>query len=442
MKKFMESQTDQGMLMPVYLPEWLPANHEIFWLSTTVDQLDLSAIYVKYQGGGRPAYDPRMMVKVLCYAYMRGVRSSRRIERMLWEDIPMRVLSGNQQPDHWTIAHFRHEHQQELGQLFVQTVRVAVRAGAANLKHVAVDGTKIKANASKHRAMSYKRMVEEETRLDEEIKTYLREAKEVDAEEDRTYGDRRPGQVPKELAEPQKRLEAIRKAKAELEEEARQQAEEERKAREQAGQKPRRKEKEAKPKAKAQRNFTDSESRIMKSSSEGFVQGFNGQVAVDAKNQIIVAADLTNQAADSPHPLGLVDQTKANTGRLPEETSADAGYYSQQNVDGLEERNIEALIPPVKIRHMHWRTAKAPRGRPPKNLSARDRMMRKLLTKKGKERYKLRQITVEPVFGQIKGNRGFRQLLMRGLDAARASWQFECAVHNLLKLHTLGVVPV
>jgi len=440
MKKFIESQPDQGVLMPVYLPDWLPKDHQIYWLSAAVDQLDLSAIYEKYQGGGRPAYDPGMMVKVLCYAYVRGVRSSWQIERMLHEDIPMRVLSGNQQPDFWTVAHFRRRHREELGALFVQTVRVAERAGAVDLRHVAVDGSKLRANASKHNAMSYQRMTEEEKRLEEEIATYLREADEVDASEDQLYGKRKPGRVPAELAEPQKRLEAIRKAKAELEAEARQAAEEKEKADAQKGKKPRKNAEEAKPRKKAQRNFTDAESRIMKT-GDGFVQGYNGQAAVDAKNQIVVACGLTNQAADYPHLPDLVDQVHENTGRWPKEVSADAGYYSQDNLDALAEHGIDALIPPVRIKHMQWRTAKAPRGRPPKNLTTRERMMRKLLTKKGKQRYKLRQTTVEPVFGQIKWNRGLRQLLVRGLDAAKASWQFECAVHNLLKLYTISLQP-
>ncbi len=287
-------------------------------------------------------------------------------------------------------------------------------------------------------------MTEEEKRLEEEIAAYLREADEVDAAEDRLYGRRKPGRVPAKLAEPQKRLEAIRKAKAELEAEARQAAEEKQKADEQKGKKPRKKPRkkveEAKPRAKAQRNFTDAESRIMKT-GDGFVQGYNGQAAVDAKNQIVVACDLTNQAADCPHLPDLVGQVHENTGRWPKEVSADAGYYSQDNLDALARHGIEALIPPVKIKHMQWRTAKAPRGRPPKNLTARERMMRKLLTKQGKQRYKLRQTTVKPVFGQIKWNRGLRQLLMRGLDAAKASWQFECAVHNLLKLYTISLQP-
>ncbi len=347
MKKFIESQPGQGVLMPVYLPDWLPKDHQIYWLSAAVDQLDQSAVYEKYQGGGRPAYDPGMMVKVHCYAYVRGVRSSRQIERMLHEDIPMRVLSGDQQPDFWTIAHFRRRHREELGALFVQTVRVADRAGAVDLRHVAVDGSKLRANASKHRAMSYQRMTEEEKRLEEEIAAYLREA---DAAEDQPYGKRKPGRVPAELAEPQKRLEAIRKAKAELEAEARQTADEKEKADAQKGKKPRK---------KAQRNFTDAESRIMKT-GDGFVQGYNGQAAVDAKNQIVVACELTYRAADCPHLPDLVEQVHENTGRWPKEVSADAGYYSQDNLDALARHGIEALIPPVKIKHMLWRTEPSP----------------------------------------------------------------------------------
>jgi len=433
MKKFLDYQPNQGMLMPAYLSDWLPADHEIHFISEAVDQLDLSAIERAYSGGGRPAYDPRMMVKVLFYAYRLGVRSSRQIERLLYENIPMRVLAGNQQPDHWTINQFRRRHQEALAQLFKQTVLLAAHAGLVGLSHVAIDGTKVKANASRHSAMSYGRMEEAERRLEAEIQAYLKGAAEEDVREDQELGDRRGNELPPQLKEAKKRLEAIRKAKGQLEAEARAKEEERRAAAEREGKRPRRPQGEGKPKARTQYNFTDPDSRIMKA-SDGFVQGYNAQLAVDAKAQIIVAADLTNRAADAPHLPGVVEQIQANCGSLPREMSADAGYYSEANVLELERRGIEGFIPPEKIRHMHWRTAKAPRGRIPKNLDRRGRMMRKLSTKRGKARYKLRQTTVEPVIGQMKWNRNFRQLLRRGLTAARLSWLFECAVHNLLKV--------
>ena len=430
MKKFRPyQQASEQMLLPPSMRDWLPSDHEIYFISDAVEHMDLTKIMASYgEDRGSPPYHPKMMVKVLIYAYARGVRGSRRIERMLWEDVPMRVLAGNQQPDHWTIAAFRRRHLEALGELFAQTVQMAQAAKLVRLGHVAVDGTKVKANASKHRAMSYERMKKEEARLRKDIARYLRESDEVDAEEDEIYGDQRGNELPPELADPKKRLEVIRKAKAELEAEARAKAKAKGKDPETAV-----------PKDKAQRNFTDPDSRIMLSSDKAFIQAYNAQAAVDSEHQIIVAADATNQAADAPHLIDLAKQIERNTGRRPKEISADAGYYSETNVTTLMDAGIETLIPPKKIRHSEWRELTSPRGRPPKDLDLRARMWRKLRTKPARRRYKLRQQTVEPVFGQIKWNRGLRQWLLRGLVATRHSWRFECAVHNLLKMRTAGV---
>lgn len=290
-KKFLEYRMNQGMLMPVFLSDWVPADHEIHLVSQLVEELDLSSIERAYPGGGRPAYSPRMMVKVLFYAYRTGVRSSRKIERMLYEHIPMRVLSGNQQPDHWTINQFRRRHQEALGDLFRQTVVMALKSGLVDLKHVAADGTKLKANASKHSAMSYARMEEAEKRLSEEIDAYFKEADEVDEAEDKELGSGRGNELPPHLATAQKRLEAIRRAKAELEAEAKAKEEAHRAELERQGRKPRGSKQGGKPKARTQRNFTDPDSRIMVKSGQ-FIQGYNGQLAVDSSHHIIVAASL------------------------------------------------------------------------------------------------------------------------------------------------------
>jgi len=421
------------MLMPVYLGDWVPAGHEIHVIGALLDQLDLSKIEGAYPGGGQPAYHPRMMVKILFYAYRLGVRSSRQIERMLYENIPMRVLSGNQQPDHWTVNQFRRRHQEALGELFRQTVSLAMKAGLVDLKHVAGDGTKLKANASKHNAMSYRRMEEAERRISEEIDAYFKEADAVDEAEDREMGDRSGYELPPHLRDARKRLEVIRKAKAELEAEAKV-AEVARQTKlKKEGRKPRKDPEAARPKAQAQRNFTDPDSRVMKRSRD-FIQGYNGQVAVDATHQIIVAADLTNLAPDAPHLPKMVDQVRENCGRDPDEMSFDAGYYSRENLELLRTRHVEAFIPPERISHMHWRTSDPPRGRIPKSLDEKGRMMRKLRTKRGKARYRLRETTVEPVIGQITWNRNLRQLPRRGLQAAKTAWLFECALHNLLKI--------
>lgn len=441
MKHFRPYQPEQLLLLPPSLDEWLPRDHEIYFISDAVDRMDLGRIYARYDNPqGNPPYHPRMMVKVLIYAYMRGIRSSRKIERTLWEDIPMRVLSGNQQPDHWTIANFRRQHLEALGDLLVQTVRMAREAGLVKLGQVAIDGTKVKANASKHSAMSYGRMKQEEERLRKEIAAWFREAEAVDAREDRKYGSRRGDELPPELADRKRRLEAIERAKAVLEAQAREREAQRQASAEKKGKKPRPpKNPPGVPPDKAQYNFTDPESRIMKNGDKAFIQGYNAQAAVDVESQIIVAADLTNQAADAPHLVGLVEQAERNTECALREVSADAGYFSETNVNELVAKGIEVWIPPEKVRHREWRTMSSPRGRIPRGLDLRGRMRRKLRTKRGRARYKLRQQSVEPVFGQIKGNRGLRQFLLRGLVATRASWRFECAVHNLLKMWKAGV---
>jgi Transposase DDE domain len=314
--------------------------------------------------------------------------------------------------------------------------------------HVAIDGTKLKANASKHRAMSYGRMKEEEKRLKEEIERWFEEADAIDAEEDELYGDSNGWSLPEHLSTEEKRLKAIQKAMKELEEEAKQVAEQEQQKENEQEKKKRSKgkgkRKKAKPSAepapKAQLNFTDSESRIMLSSEKSFIQGYNAHAAVDAETQIIVAADLTNRAGDSPHLPSMVNQAKENTNETPEEVSADAAYCSEENLKFLEDAGIEAFIPPNKVKHNEWRNAKPIIGRPPKDLTPREKMKRKLLTKRGKERYKLRMTSVEPVFGQIKEARGLRQFLHRGLEKVYSMWLFECAAHNIMKMFRAGVV--
>lgn len=440
MKTFRPYQPNQTLLLPPSLGDWLPKDHLAYFLSEVVDQLDLSKIYGAYQEErGYPPYDPRMMVKIWVYAYAKGIRSSRRIAAALYEDVAFRVLADNQQPSFSTIALFRRRHHEALGELLVQTVRLAQKAGLVQLKQVAVDGTKVKANASKHSSMSYGRMQEEEKRLEAEIEQYLKEADTVDAEEDAAFGDRRGDELPPELADRQKRLEAIRRAKAELEEEARRKAEEQR-VKEPAN----RRDKDdppPKPKAKAQRNFADPDSRIMRNAEKAFIQGYNAQLVVDVKSQIILASDLTNQAADVGHLVPLIDQVEVNTGQAPKQVLADAGYYSDANRAALEQRGIDALIPPYKVKHTVWREARYPRGRIPRNLSAKDRMWRKVMSKRGRETYKLRHTSVEPVIGQIKWARNLLQFTVRGLAKVRSLWRFDCAVHNLLKLYRLGYQP-
>jgi hypothetical protein len=308
----------------------------------------------------------------------------------------------------------------------VQVLKICQKAGLVKLGHVALDGTKIKANASKHKAMSYKRMKEEEARLEAEVRDLLGKAEVVDEEEDRTYGKNKRGdELPKELAFRESRLKKIREARAALEAEARIEAEQSHgKGGKATGV----------PEDKAQRNFTDPESHIMPlSGGKQFEQAYNAQVAVDSANQIIVAAEVTDQPSDKGQATPMMQQVKENTGGLPRVMSADAGYFSTETVNDLTANGIDVYIPPDKTRHADKLSA-APRGRIPGTLSVLDRMRRKLRTKRGKKRYGLRKELPEPVFGQIKQARGFRQFLLRGQEKVRGEWRLICAGHNVLKL--------
>jgi transposase len=427
-KVFRAYNPDQVMLMPAALQDWLPEDHLAYFISDVVDQLDLSAIMRRYEEEkrGYPPYHPKMMVKVLLYAYCIGVPSSRKIARRLWEDVAFRILAANNTPDYRTVSDFRKDHLESLAGLFIQVLRLCRKAGLIKLGHVSLDGTKVKANASKHKAMSYGRMKTEEERLEREVWELLERAERVDEEEDRCYGTNKAGdELPEELAYREKRLSRIREAKAALEEEARKEAEV---ARSQG------KKHKGVPEEKAQRNFTDPESKIMPASGgKDFVQGYNAQAAVDSAYQVIGACGVTNATVDKQQTMPLVEQLYTNLEEHPRELSADAGYFSEKNVEKVMGLGIDALIPPDKTRH-NVSLPPVPRGRIPKNLSVADRMRRKLRTKQGKKRYALRMETVEPVFGQIKQGRGFRQFLLRGLDKVNCEWSLICTGHNLLKL--------
>lgn len=416
-KTFRPYEPEQMLLMPASLRDWLPEDHLAYFISDVVDHLGLEAIMARYEAEerGYPPYHPRMMVKVLLYAYCIGLPSSRKIAKGLEEDVAFRVLSANNTPDFRTISDFRKEHLSVLADLFVQVLKLCQRAGLVKLGHVALDGTKVKANASKHKAMSYGRMKQEESRLEEEVKRLLKEAEVMDEEEDKRYGkDKRGDELPQGLARREGRLKKIREAKAALEAEALEQARVE--------------------EDKRQRNFTDSDSRIMLSSDKSFIQAYNCQAAVDSPSQVIIACEATNQASDKPRLKPMVAQVKANAGDKPEKLSADAGYFSEENLKLMEREGVEAYIPPDKQRHTES-LPPVPRGRIHKGLSLKERMRRKLRTKRGQDIYSKRKVAVEPVFGQIKQARGFRQLLLRGLKKVSAEWRLICLTHNLLKLY-------
>jgi transposase len=423
-KTFRPYDPDQLMLLPPALQDWVPEGHLARFISDMVDSMDLSEIEDAYtEERGYPPYHPCMMLKVLLYAYCTGTYSSRRMAAKLKDSVAFRFLAAGNDPDFRTISDFRKRHGQALENLFDQVLRVCREAGLVKLGRVAVDGTKIKANASKHKAMSYGRMKEKETAIRRQVRELLARAEQVDREEDRLYGpDRRGDELPAELATREGRLKKIREAKAALEAEAREKAE-------QAGQDPR----QAKPADKAQRNFTDPDSKIQRT-GDGFIQGYNAQVAVDETFQVIVAQHVTPMAPDVNEIAPAIESIETVLETKPEAVLADAGYWSEDNVQMLEQAGIEAFIATSKQKHSD-RTP-APRGRPPKSMTVRQRMARKLLTRRGRKIYSQRKVLAEPVIGQIKQARGFRQFLRRGTAKVGEEWALVCTAHNLLKLHT------
>jgi transposase len=451
-KVYREYQPDQPFLLPPSLTDWLPEGHLAYFVSEVVDTMDLSEIFAHYEKEerGQPPYHPRMMVKVLLYGYCKGVRSSRKIAQRLEEDVAFKVLAANNRPDFRTISDFRKIHLERLKKLFVEVLRLCQEAGLVKLGYVALDGTKVKANASKHKAMSYERMGEAEKELEEEVKKLLMEGERIDEEEDRLYGaDRRGDELPKELARRETRLKRIRKAKAALEAKARRKAEESAMRREEKKESRREGEREeaavptesVKPEGRAQYNFTDPESRIMKNSDKAFVQAYNALAAVDSAHQVIVACEVSDNPADSVSTVEMVERVEENCGKKPKRVLADAGHFSEHNVVTLEQRGMEVYICPEKQRHSQ-KVQPPPRGRIPLGLSVKERMRRKLRTKKGRATYAKRKWIVEPPFGHIKEARGIRQFLLRGKRKVSGEWSLISTTHNLLKLYLSGRHPV
>lgn len=440
--RFLPYEPEKLLLLPPDLRKWLPENHLALFISDVVDALDLTEIRDKYHHleGGHPAYHPAMMVKLLFYGYCVGIRSSRRIEQKTYEDIAFRVLSCDMHPDHSRISDFRKRHLAAISRLFVQVLEICKEAGLVKLGHVALDGSKLKADASKHKAMSYDRMLTRERELAAEVDRLLAEAEALDEKEDKKYGKGKRGdELPKELRFKQARLEKIRQAKQALEEQARQEAIEADKRDKDckppasggsgSSQKP-----SGVPAAKKQWNFTDPESRIMlDGATKAFMQGYNGQMAADCASQVIVAADVTQAANDKQQLVPMVEQIEENLGEIPERVLADAGYFSEDNVESLTKSFIEPFIPRDRIKHGDPPQV-SPRGRIPNSKSVVDRMLRKLRTKEGKRTYSKRKESVEAVFGQIKQARGIRGFLLRGLEKVKAEWNLICTTHNILKL--------
>ncbi len=436
---------NQQWLLPPSVHDWLPENDLVYFIMDTVNELDISAITTKYEREerGYPPYNPRMMVALLFYAYCRSIFSSRKIMQACEERLTFRVIAGDDVPNFRTISDFRKQHLRALEDLFVQVLQLCQKAGLVKLGHIALDGTKVKANASRHKAMSYGRMMQEEKRLKEEIHQLLSEAEAVDQQEDKEYGsDCRGDELPKELARRESRLKRIQQAKKALEIEAKAAADQARTEREAACHKDDKPKGGRRPKPisdipadNKQYNFTDPESKIMKVSNKGWDQCANAQAAVDSHKQIIVACDVTNQTNDKRQFEPMLEKAQENVGKDKriKAASVDTGYYSESNIEYAEEKGIDAYIATKKVKH-NAPPAKAPCGRMPKDLTAKEKMARKLRTKKGRETYSKRKSIVEPVFGQIKGARGFVQFSMRGLEKMRGEWTLVCLTHNLLKL--------
>jgi len=439
---------NQQYLLPPSVHDWLPENDLVYFILDTANELDISAITAKYEQEerGYPPYNPRMMVALLIYAYCRGIFSSRRIMRACEERLTLRVIVGEDIPDFRTISDFRKRHLEELAGLFVGVLQLCQKAGLVRLGHIALDSTKVKADASRHKAMSYGRMKQEEKRLKQEIEQLLSKAEAIDRREDQEYGtDRRGDELPQELARRQSRLKRIQEAKKALEAEAKEAAGQHEKQPEEENSKNDDRPKRArKPKAvsevpddKKQYNFTDPQSKIMKVSNKGWDQCGNAQAAVDSKNQIIVACDVTNETNDKQQFEPMLEKAQENVGKDKriKAASADSSYYSESNVKYAQDRKIDAYIATEKLKHTDA-VRVCPRGRMPKDLTAKQKMARKLRTKKGRETYSKRKSIVEPVFGQIKQARGFIQFSLRGLEKMRGEWTLVCLTHNLLKLFT------
>jgi len=445
MEKTFKSCDRKQMLLPPSLMDWLPKGHLAYFLLDVVEQLDLSNIYASYQGDGRgqPPYEPGMMSALLLYAYCTGVPSSRQIEKKTHEDVPFRVIAANRHPDHDSICEFRKRHLKALADLFLQTLRLCQEAGLVKLGHVALDGTKIKANASKHKAMSYGRMKKTKDELEKEIEGLLKNAEVVDKEEDKKYGKGRKGwDLPDELKRRETRLAKIKEAMSALEEEAKQKASENQesaKAKTEQTQAAAKQLFPAEPPDKAQRNFTDPDSRIMKTTStKSFEQCYNAQAMVDDLSQVILAANLSQHANDSDEVEPILDILEENLGGIPHgmAVTADAGYFSETNMMLFEDALLNPFIATKKLKH--GEVPPPVRGRPPLDMTPKERMIRKLSTKRGQEIYSKRKSTVEPVFGQIKQARGLRQFSLRGYENVSAEWQIWCLSHNLLKLYRHG----
>lgn len=460
-KRFRPCSLDQLYLLPPSLQDWLPARHLARFIAEVVEELDLGTIYADHErkdGRGQAAYHPLMLTRILLYAYAIGLTSSRRIEKATYDDVAVRFLAADQHPDHDTIAAFRQQHLERLAALFAQALRLCQRAGLVKLGNVALDGTKIQANASREQSFSHARLSEREKQLQAIVERLLEQAEQTDREEDDRYGKGRRGdELPPELADPASRLKKIREAKRALEQEAAERLEqtqqdysnprrrgrprkEEANSELSAAERQKRRNRLRRAKRNAaqpsrQYNFTDPDSRVMHDNGRGgFLQAYNAQAAVDGHAQVIVAADVTQQVVDRTQLLPMCERMREMLGAVPPRITADAGYWDTTSMGDAALRGTELLIAPDAMHR--WANPKA--GKP---SAAVERMRERLREEPWRTLYKQRREIVEPVFGQIKETRGLRRFALRGLQKVKAEWQLICLTHNLLKLFRYGWTP-
>jgi transposase len=459
-KRFRAFDPHQVLLLPPSLDDWLPQDHLARFVADLVDEvLDLGPVLADYtEKRGYPPYDPRLMLRLLIYGYTTGVRSSRAIERKCSDDVAFRFLAADQAPDFRSISRFRRRHLDALAGLFTQSLHLATRLGMVKMGRVALDGTKLEASASKHKAMSYGRLVDKEERIEAETAALeakaqglLADAEAADTAEDQRFGiDGKDTDLPAELDRREKRLAKLQAARAQIEAEAAARArahakDKERRRQERAGTDDEQAVTDAgeaaaaksRPKPKAQANFTDPDSRIMKNGKGAYIQAYNAQAVVDAEHQVITAADVTTNASDALNYTTMLDQSAANTGVHPKQALVDAGYCSETNLEAARDRQLacgtDTFMATGRLAH-HEQVPPAPRGRIPASATLKERMARKLRTKPGRKAYSRRKAIVEPVFGQIMTCQNGRQLLLRGEDGARGEWRLLAACHNLRKI--------
>ena len=442
MKRFRTCSLNQPLLLPPSLQDWLPEEHLARFIAAVVDELDLSRLVSRYgrkDGRGKAAYHPAMLLRLVLYGYAIGVRSSRKIEKATYENVAFRYLAAGEHPDHDVIAEFRKTHLEELSRLFAATLQLCQKAGLVKLGQIAIDGTKVAANASRQESRSYERLSEKEKLL-EEAKRLLQEAATADAKEDEEFGKGKRGdELPEELATAERQLAKIRAAKQELEREAREKAEQaerekaeqEGKSRDEAQRKRWQRAKAGVPDAKSQGNLTDPESRLMMDGmSKTYVQGYNAQAAVTEGSHIIVGQTVTQEPNDRQQLTPMLQQVEQNVGSTPELTTADAGYWSEHVIVGLQAAGRNVLVPPDggKMNGQQELPKTAPRG------PAAQQMRERLKQEEQQKLYRKRNGTVEPVFGVIKEILGYRRFLLRGLKKVQGEWSLICTSFNLRKL--------